>query len=93
MSICHDPPLGNTSNVMFIGDEDNPTMWFTKFQQMLPLSWMKSKKVSHFANHIVPNSCTSNWLHTLTRNDMASLATICMAFNVRWPLPKHLKFS
>jgi hypothetical protein len=78
---------------MFFGDEDNPTMWFAEFQRMLPLSWVENEKVSHFVNHIVPNSYASDWIDTLTRNDMASLAAIRTAFNVRWPPPERPKFS
>ena len=78
---------------MFFGNEDNPTMWFTEFQRMLPLSWMENEKVSHFANHIDPNSYASDWLDTLTCNDMASLATIRMAFNNRWPPLERPKLS
>jgi hypothetical protein len=78
---------------MFFGDEDNPTMWFAEFQRMLPLSWVENEKVSHFVNHIVSNSYASDWIDTLTRNDMASLAAIRTAFNVRWPPPERPKFS
>ena len=49
---------------------------------MLPLSWMENEKVSHFANHIVPNSYASDWLDTLTRNDMASPTTICTVISM-----------
>ena len=68
-------------------------MWFAEFQRMLPLSWTDTEKVSHFANHIVPNSYASDWLATLTRGDMATLASVRAAFNVRWPPPERPKFS
>ena len=78
---------------MFFGDEDNPTMWFAEFQRMLPLSWTDTEKVSHFANHIIPNSYALDWLATLTRGDMATLASVRVAFNVRWPPPERPKFT
>ena len=60
---------------------------------MLPLAWTDNERVTHFSNHIVPNSYASNWLDTLTRNDLATLASIRAAFNTRWPPPKRPKFS
>ena len=66
---------------MFFGDEENPTMWFTEFQQMLPLSWTDAEKTSHFANHIISNSDASDWFDTLTPTETSTLAKIRAAFN------------
>ncbi|KAI9570668.1 hypothetical protein HD554DRAFT_2170266 [Boletus coccyginus] len=78
---------------MFFGDEDNPTMWFTEFQRMLPLTWMDREQVAHFTNHIVPNSYASDWFNNLTNIETADLTTLRRAFNIRWPLPECPKFS
>ena len=61
---------------MFFSDEENPTMWFTEFQRMLPLTWTDAEKTSHFANHIVPSSYTSDWFNALTPAETATLAKI-----------------
>ena len=63
-----------------------------QFQRMLPLAWTDNKRVAHFSNHIIPNSYASDWPTTLTRNDLATLASIHVAFNTRWPPPEHPKF-
>ena len=53
---------------MFFGDyEDNnqdPSMWFPKFQHMLLLSWTDTQKINHFKNHIVPTVLCKNGLMT-----------------------------
>ena len=78
---------------MFYGDEDDPTMWFAKFKRMLPISWTDTEEVTHFFNHLLPNSYTLDWFNILSSKDKTSLDTIQIAFDIRWPPPECPQFS
>ena len=77
IQLTHDnPPYTD----MFFGDyEDNnqdPSMWFAKFQCMLPLSWADTQKIDHFENHIASSSLTQEWFDNLDPGNKQTLSAL-----------------
>ena len=82
---------------MFFGDyeddEQDPSMWFAKFQRMLPLLWNDSQKITHFENHIALSSLAQEWFDDLDPGDKQTLSALRTAFYKQWPRPARPSFS
>ena len=61
-------------------DEQDPSMWFAKFQCILPLSWNDNQKITHFENHIALSSLAQEWFGNLDPGDKQMLSALRMAF-------------
>ena len=74
---------------IFFGDygenEEEPSLWLSEFQHMLPLTWSDNQKITHLQNHLTPNGHAEEWFDSLGYAEMMSWTVLWASFLVRWP--------